>query len=89
MESEISFSRQAEKFLSGRHLSDTFATDPVLKAIRKLKGEVVAIDLRKTAGKWAGCYRVRIGKVRVIFSIDFDGQKVLIEVIDNRGSAYR
>jgi len=52
-------------------------------------GETVAVDLRKTSGKWAGYYRVRVGKIRIIFSVDFDGQKILIEVIDNRGSAYR
>ena len=89
MEWSFSFTRQAEKFLAHRHLEDAFAIEPVRKALKKLMGETVAVDLRKTSGKWAGCYRVRVGKIRVIFSIDFDGQKILIEVIDNRGSAYR
>ena len=86
---EISLSRQAEKFLSQRHLPDEFAIKPVRLAIRKLRGEMVAINLKRLSGKWAGCYRVRIGKIRIIFSIDFDEQKILVEVIDNRGGAYR
>ena len=52
-------------------------------------GEIVAVDLKKTSGKWEHCYRVRVGKVRIIFSIDFDRQRVLIEVVDNRGNAYK
>ena len=86
---EIGLSRQAEKFLRQRRLTDEFAVKPVRLAIRKLRGETVAINLKRLSGKWAGCYRVRVGKIRIIFSIDFDGQKILIEVVDNRGGVYR
>jgi mRNA interferase RelE/StbE len=89
MDWEIGLSRQAEKFLAGRHLSDEFAIEPIQRAIRKLRGETVAIDLKRLSGKWAGFYRVRVGKIRIIFSIDFDEREILIEVVDNRGSAYR
>ncbi|OGG57580.1 hypothetical protein A2853_01795 [Candidatus Kaiserbacteria bacterium RIFCSPHIGHO2_01_FULL_55_17] len=89
MEWTFFFSQQAEKFLAHRHLPDTFAIEPVRRAIQKLMGEVVAVDLRKTSGKWVNCYRVRTGKVRVIFSINFERYHVLIEVVDNRGSVYR
>ena len=89
MEWSFFFTQQAEKFLARQHLPDSFAIEPVEKAIRKLMGETVAVDLQKTPGKWVDCYRVRVGKVRIIFSIDFDRQSVLIEVVDNRGSAYR
>lgn len=89
MDWEIGFSRQAEKFLSQRHLPDEFAIEPVQRAIKKLHGEKVAVNLRRLSDKWADCYRVRVGKIRIIFSINFDKQKILIEVIDNRGSAYR
>ena len=89
MEWNFFFTRQAEKFLARQHLPDSFAVEPVEKAIQRLMGEVVAVDLQKTSGKWVGCYRVRVGKVRIIFSIDFDRQNVLIEVVDNRGSAYK
>ena len=89
MEWSLSLSGQAEKFLARRHLSDDFARDPVERAIKKLLGETVAVDVRKTSGKWEGYYRVRVGKLRIIFSADFETQAAYIEVIDNRGSAYR
>ena len=86
---EIGLSRQAEKFLDKRHLPDEFVIKSVRLAVKKLCGEMVAINLKRLVGKWAGCYRVRIGKIRIIFSIDFDEQKILIEVVDNRGGVYR
>lgn len=89
MDWQIGFSRQAEKFLNQRHLPDEFIIKPATLAIRKLRGETVAINLKRLSGKWANCYRVRIGKIRIIFSINFNEQKILIEVVDNRGSAYR
>ena len=89
MEWEIKLSRQAEKFLKRNHLAGDFVADPVRKAILKLEGEVVSIDLKQLSGEWRGCYRVRIGRNRIIFSISFEARTILIEVVDNRGSAYR
>lgn len=59
------------------------------RAIRKLSGETTLVNLKRLTGKWASCYRIRMGKIRIIFSIDFEEKSVLIEVIDNRGSAYK
>lgn len=89
MDWKISLSRQADKFLQQRHLPDKFAIEPVKRAICKLSGETVTVNLKRLTGEWAGCYRARIGKIRVIFSVDFEKRVVLIEVVDNRGSAYR
>jgi len=85
----ISLSRQADKFLQQRHLPDEFAIEPVKRSIRKFSGETVAVNLKRLTGKWTGYYRARVGKIRVIFSIDFENRSVLIEVVDNRGSAYQ
>ena len=89
MDWKISLSRQAEKFLQQRHLPDEFAVEPVRRSIRKLSGETIAVDLKRLTGKWAGYYRARVGKIRVIFSIDFEERNVFIEIVDNRGSAYQ
>lgn len=89
MDWEIGLSRQAEKFLKQHHLSDNFAIEPIRRAIQKLQGEVIAVDIKQLSGKWEGCFRIRVDKNRIIFSINFEKQVVLIEVIDNRGSAYK
>ena len=88
MEWTISLSRQAEKFLAGNHLPDTFVTEQISKAILKFSGETIALDLRRMTGIWSGHFRIRTGKIRIIFSIDFYEKKVLVEVVDFRGSAY-
>lgn len=89
MEWQISLSRQAEKFLARNHLPDTFVIDLISKAILKFSGETVALDLRRMIGVWSGHFRIRSGKIRIIFSIEFYRKKVLIEVVDFRGSAYK
>ena len=89
MDWNISFSNRAEKFLKKHRLPDEFAADLVIKALQKIAGEVVAVDVRRTTGKWAGCYRVRVRKTRVIFSAHFEGRTALIEVIDSRDKSYK
>ena len=86
---EIGFSKQAGKFLKQHHLPDNFAVEPIRKVIQRFQGEITAINIKRLSGKWEGCSRVRVGKNRIIFSINFERQKVLIEIIDNRGGVYR
>lgn len=89
MDWDISFSNRADKFLKRHRLPDSFAVDLAVKAIRKISGETVALDLRRMTGEWAGCYRVRTGKTRVIFSANFETRVALIEIVENRDKAYK
>ena len=86
---EISLSRRAEKFLTKNHLPDEFVAVPIGKAMRKLFGESVAVDVKRLSGVWVGHYRVRSGKIRIIFSFEADGLRVFVEVIDYRGDVYK
>ncbi|MBI2612426.1 hypothetical protein HYW59_01250 [Candidatus Kaiserbacteria bacterium] len=61
----------------------------VRKAVRKLSGENVAVNIKRLTGAWEGFYRIRIRKVRIIFSIDTQARTIFVDVIDFRGSAYR
>jgi mRNA interferase RelE/StbE len=89
MDWEIALSRQAEKFLAKNHLPDEFATVPVFKAIRKFFGESVSVDVRRLSGEWDGYYRVRSGKIRIIFAFNAEKRRALVEVIDYRGDVYK
>ena len=89
MDWEIALSRRADKFLEKNHLPDEFVTIPIGKAVRKFFGESVAIDLKRLSGSWAGYYRVRTGKVRIIFTFDAEKRSVLVEAIDYRGDVYK
>lgn len=89
MEWDISLSRQAEKFLAKNHLPDGFVLVPIGKAMRKLFGERVSVDIKRLSGAWNGYYRVRYGKVRIIFDFDAEKRSVFVEVVDYRGDVYK
>jgi len=89
MDWKIGFSRQAERFLSRNHLPDEFVSELLAKAVRRFSGEIVALDLKRLSSDWEGFFRIRSGKKRIIFSIDMHEQKIHVEIIDFRGSAYK
>ncbi|MDO8516230.1 MAG: hypothetical protein Q7S28_03205 [bacterium] len=82
-------SRQVEKFLAKNHLSDKFVTVPIDRAIRKFFGEPVSVDVKRLSGAWVGYYRIRSGKIRIIFSFDAEARRVFVEAIDYRGDIYK
>lgn len=89
MDWEIGLSRQAEKFLAKNHLSDQFVIVPIGNAMRKLFGEPTSVDIKRLSGAWAGYYRIRSGKIRIIFSFEAQERRVFVEVVDYRGNVYK
>ena len=85
----IGISRQAEKFLSRNHLPDEFLFAPLSKAVARFSGEAVAIDMVRLSGEWEGFYRIRAGKIRIVFSADMHEHALFVEIIDYRGGAYK
>jgi mRNA interferase RelE/StbE len=47
------------------------------------------LDIKKMKGEWEGFYRLRIGKIRVIFTVSLDGADVEIYTIRARGDVYK
>jgi mRNA-degrading endonuclease RelE of RelBE toxin-antitoxin system len=89
MDWSISLSRQAEKFLKQHHIADEIVVEIIQKVLRRFAGEPIAVDLRRLTDKWAGCFRVRVGKIRIIFSLNFPKHQVIVEAIDNRDRVYK
>ncbi|MEK7601480.1 MAG: hypothetical protein AAB480_03045 [Patescibacteria group bacterium] len=83
------FSRQADKFLRRQRNEQTFVIEIVQRALRKLDGEAVAVDLERLHEPWKGYFRVRAQKIRIIFSFDAHARSVEVAVIDFRDSVYR
>jgi mRNA interferase RelE/StbE len=46
------------------------------------------LDVKTLKGDWEGFSRLRIGKVRVIFTVDLIQDELLIYAIDFRGDIY-
>lgn len=89
MDWTFNFSNQADKFLSKNRISDDFIIEVVKRALQKLNGEVVAVDLERLHEPWKGFFRVRVQKVRVVFSFDAHARSVYVAIVDFRDSAYR
>ena len=89
MDWTFDFSNQADKFLAKHRLSDVSVIEIVRRALMKLDGETVAIDLERLREPWKGFFRVRAQKTRIIFSFDAHAHNVYIAVINFRDSAYR
>jgi mRNA interferase RelE/StbE len=89
MEWRILLSRHADKFLSSNHLEDIFVIDPIKKAIQKIEGKKVSVNVKRLTGNWSGYYRIRVGKTRIIFGFDPHERTIFVEAIDFRGNIYK
>ena len=89
MKWRIDFSKDSLKFLEKNNLQENFVIDKIKLALRKFKGEDININIKKLRGEWEGFYRIRVGKLRIIFEFQFENYRVYIEEIDWRGSAYK
>ncbi len=85
------FSKEAEKFLNKQPKKFQKLITEKIKNIgdwledkSKLK-----VDIRKLYGEWEGFYRLRIGEVRVLFSIDEEKEIIRVHAIGYRGDIYK
>lgn len=47
------------------------------------------LDIKKMKGDWEGFYRLRIGKNRIILTIEIDSRDIEIYAIGARGDIYK
>ncbi len=89
MKLRIDYSSQAIKYIQQHDLHDKIR-DAITKSIHYLHGDFSkTADVKKLSGKWEGCYRTRIGNIRIIFIPNFDEGFVYIKKIGTRGDVYR
>jgi len=90
----IRFRKQAIKFLQKTNPEDA---DRIQEQLRQLLLAVemqgiipfTDLDIKKMKGKWDGFYRLRMGKIRVIFTVSLDTAAVEIFTIGTRGDIYK
>lgn len=93
MNLEIVYLKKADKFfLKNSHtLSKEKSKELILKAVKKIvKNEDVNIDIKQLKGNLQKYYRIRSGKVRILFEL-VDEQiiiKAIVNDIDFRGDIY-
>ncbi len=78
----VTFEKAALKFLRRQ---DRGTQERIMKAIRQLPN---GTDIKRLQG-YHSLYRMRIGTVRIIYSIEEVLKIINIENIDNRGDIYK
>jgi len=88
MKWRIDYSRDAEKFIEKQNIRIE-VREELKKFLMKMKGENVNIDIKKLSGEWEGYYRLRKGKLRIIFEPNKTDKVLFVERIDFRGDVYK
>jgi mRNA interferase RelE/StbE len=90
----IKFRKSAVKFL------EKAAAEDVERIREKLRQLLIAIeeqgvlpftdlDIKKMKGDWEGFYRLRLGKIRIIFTLHLNSSDIEIYTIGYRGDVYK
>ncbi len=91
---KVTFSKNSLNFLDKINSKDK---EKIRKKIKKLVEQINdaniilydELQIRRLKGDWKGCFRMRIGNIRVIFSVDRTEYEINIIEIDYRGNIYR
>jgi mRNA interferase RelE/StbE len=84
----IEYSRDADRFIQVEGIHGE-VTKQIQGFLKKLMGESVNIDAKKLKGEWKGYFRIRKGRLRIIFSVDTGHRFIYVERVDFRGDAYK
>ncbi len=85
----IDLSKSSSKFINKNNITKKEIVSILIMAIKKLQGQNINIDIKKMSGNWEGFYRVRKGKIRILFSISFNELSTYVDKIDYRGNVYK
>ena len=88
MKWRVDYSRGSEKFLENQNIREE-VREELRRFLIRLKGENVNVDVKKLTGDWTGYYRLRKGKIRIIFSLNKSEKSLYVEKIDYRGDGYK
>ena len=94
MNLEIRYLKRADKFFAkhGTFFSKEKSKELIIKSLKKLLfREDVNVDVKRLKGDLEKFYRIRSGKVRILFELRDESIKILAIVndIDFRGNIYK
>jgi mRNA interferase RelE/StbE len=90
----IKFRKNAIKFLEKANLEDAEKIQEKISQLLAFVEEQAIIpftelDIKKMKGDWEGFYRLRIGKIRIVFTVNTQSGEVEIFTIGTRGDVYK
>jgi mRNA interferase RelE/StbE len=90
----VKFRKEAIKFLQKALPEDTSRIQAQLNQLLIAVEEQGSIpftdlDIKKMKGEWEGFYRLRVGKIRIIFTLSNDFEGIEVYTIGARGDVYK
>lgn len=90
---EVRLSRNANKFLEGLDESNRKRVQEKITLLQTSLEDRQTVpfdelDIKKLKGEWKGFFRIRVGKIRIIFRVDMSADKILIYEIGFRRDIY-
>ena len=90
----IKFRKNAIKFLEKANLEDAEKIREKISQLLLFVEEQAIIpftelDIKKMKGDWEGFYRLRIGKIRIVFTVNTQSGEVEIFTIGTRADVYK
>ncbi|BAS59441.1 hypothetical protein NIES2135_10320 [Leptolyngbya boryana NIES-2135] len=91
---ELVLSKASIKFLEKLSAKETEKLqDRLAHLLQSIEAEGIIpfneLDIKSLKGDWKGFFRMRAGKVRVIFTIDTEADELQVYDIDFRGNIYK
>lgn len=83
---DVGYSNQAKRFLNK---ADKILLKRLINKIETLKEKPVIHDTKTVEGSEEKLFRVRIGDYRILYEIDYKGNKIGIVKIDKRPRVYQ
>jgi len=82
---ELEYSNLSKKFLKS---SEKELLLRIFDKLEKLKGNPVPPDVKRVEGYKETTFRIRVGKIRILYRINHEKNIILISKIDKRGRVY-
>jgi mRNA interferase RelE/StbE len=91
---ELNFSKNALKFLKKLSDKDTETLrNKILQLLNSVEESGLVpsgeLDIKTLEGEWQGFLRMRVGKIRIIFTVDIEQDELQIYDIGFRGDIYK
>jgi mRNA interferase RelE/StbE len=91
---EVKFSKSAVKFLEKLdEKNKEQIREKIFYLLNSIEDRGIItfrdLDIKKLKGNWEGFLRMRVGKIRVIFTVNNNSNELLVYEIDFRGDAYK
>ena len=90
----VKFSQNSIKFINKINEKDRERIrDKIQTLLKSIEEQGIIpfkeLDIKRLSGSWIGFMRLRIGKVRVILTVDIEKDDLFIYEIDFRGDIYK